>query len=111
MSKALTYIRQDQILAHREMRSTAIPLRSRIATIIDLVASLNAAVEDLQVFDLPPLNESFDFYDEVRRFEISLIRKALKMTHGSQVKAAELLKLNATTLNTKIKNYCICVHD
>ena len=111
MSKALTYIRQDQISSHREMRSAAVPLSVRIATINQLVASLNAAVDALEGFDLPPLNETFDFYDEVRRFEISLIRKALKMTRGSQVRAAELLKLNATTLNTKIKNYRICAHD
>lgn len=111
MSEALTYIRQDQISSHREMRSNAIALRTRIATISGLVASLNAAVDDLQAFDLPPLNESFDFYDEVRRFEISLIQKALKVTHGSQVQAAVLLNLNATTLNTKIKNYRICVRE
>lgn len=111
MSKALNYIREDEISSHREMRSTAIPLSARIATINRLVVSLNAAVDGLESFHLPPLNETFDFYDEVRRFEISLIRRALKMTHGSQIRAAELLKLNATTLNTKIKNYGICSHD
>lgn len=111
MSKALTYIRQDQISLHREMQSTAIPLSVRVAVISRLVASLNDAVDDLQTFDLPPLNENFDFYDEVRRFEISLIRRALKMTRGSQVQAAELLNLNATTLNTKMKNFRICPHD
>lgn len=87
------------------------PLRARVATISRLIASLNAAVDDLEGFDMPPLNETFDFYEEVRRFEISLIRKALKMTRGSQVRAARLLKLNTTTLNTKIKNYRICAHD
>jgi DNA-binding NtrC family response regulator len=111
MSKALTYIRQDDISSHREMRSTAMPLSARIAAINRLVASLNAAVDELESFQLPPLNETFDFYDEVRRFEVSLIRKALKMTRGSQVRAAELLKLNATTLNTKIKHYGISTHD
>ena len=111
MSKAQTSIRHDQIASHREMRSSVMPLHVRIATISQLVASLNAAVDDLEGFDLPPLNETFDFYDEVRRFEISLIRKALKMTLGSQIRAARLLKLNATTLNTKIKNYRIAAHD
>jgi DNA-binding NtrC family response regulator len=48
-----------------------------------------------------------DFYEEVRRFEISLIVQALKFTGGSQKKSAALLKMNHTTLNTKIKSYRI----
>ena len=45
--------------------------------------------------------------DEVRRFEIDLIQRALTRTHGSQVEAARLLGLNATTLNAKLKRYCL----
>jgi DNA-binding NtrC family response regulator len=48
-----------------------------------------------------------DFYQEVRRFEISLIVQALKFTGGSQKKSAHLLRMNHTTLNTKIKAYRI----
>jgi len=48
-----------------------------------------------------------DFYEEVRRFEISLIIQALRFTGGSQKKSALLLKMNHTTLNTKIKSYRI----
>jgi len=49
------------------------------------------------------LDDQFDFYTEVERFEINLIKSALRITGGSQVKAAKLLKLNATTLNAKLK--------
>ena len=48
-----------------------------------------------------------DFYDEVRRFEIDLIRRALEQTGGHQSRAARLLGMNATTLNSKIKTYNI----
>ncbi len=48
-----------------------------------------------------------NFYDEVRRFEIDLIRRALDQTNGHQSRAARLLGLNATTLNSKIKAYNI----
>ena len=48
-----------------------------------------------------------NFYDEVRRFEIDLIRRALDQTAGHQSRAARLLGLNATTLNSKIKSYNI----
>ena len=47
------------------------------------------------------------FYDEVRKFEIDLIRRALEQTGGHQSRAARLLGLNATTLNSKIKNFNI----
>lgn len=50
-----------------------------------------------------------NFYDEVKRFEIDLIRRALEQTGGHQSRAARLLGLNATTLNSKIKGYHIQV--
>lgn len=50
-----------------------------------------------------------NFYDEVKRFEIDLIRRALEQTGGHQSRAARLLGLNATTLNSKIKGYQIQV--
>jgi DNA-binding NtrC family response regulator len=48
-----------------------------------------------------------NFYDEVRRFEINLIKQALFHTKGKQSAAASLLNLNATTLHSKIKFYGI----
>ncbi|MGD9561698.1 MAG: sigma-54-dependent transcriptional regulator [Pyrinomonadaceae bacterium] len=48
-----------------------------------------------------------NYYDEVKRFEIDLIRRALDQTNGHQSRAARLLGLNATTLNSKIKTYNI----
>ncbi len=50
-----------------------------------------------------------NFYDEVKKFEIDLIRRALEQTGGHQSRAARLLGLNATTLNSKIKTYNIQV--
>ncbi len=47
------------------------------------------------------------FYDEVKKFEIDLIQRALEQTGGHQSRAARLLGLNATTLNSKIKSYNI----
>jgi DNA-binding NtrC family response regulator len=107
MSELLTSIARDEISTRREWRNGAV-LRCRIEAISALVSALNTAVDDLESFELPMLNDGLDFYDEVRRFEIALIRKALRLTRGSQVQAAKLLKLNATTLSTKIKNYRIC---
>ena len=110
MSELLTSIQRDEISSRREPPSGAV-LRTRVEAISALVGALNIAVEDLESFELPTINDGFDFYDEVRRFEIALIRKALRLTSGSQVQAARLLKLNATTLSTKIKNYRLYAHE
>ena len=48
-----------------------------------------------------------DFYGEVQRFETALIKLALGQTQGNQARAAKLLGLRATTLNSKIKLYNI----
>jgi DNA-binding NtrC family response regulator len=53
------------------------------------------------------IGRGINFYDEVRRFEIDLIRRALEQTGGRQSRAARLLGMNATTLNSKIKTYNI----
>jgi DNA-binding NtrC family response regulator len=53
------------------------------------------------------VSHGVNFYDEVRRFEVDLIRRALDRTGGHQSRAARLLGMNATTLNSKIKTYNI----
>ncbi len=53
------------------------------------------------------ISRGVNFYDQVRRFETDLIRRALDQTGGHQSRAARLLGLNATTLNSKIKSYNI----
>lgn len=53
------------------------------------------------------ISRGVSFYEEVKRFETDLIRRALDQTGGHQSRAARLLGLNATTLNSKIKSYNI----
>ena len=48
---------------------------------------------------------SIDFFEEVRHFEIRLIRRALELAGGNQARAAQLLGLGTTTLNYKVKQY------
>jgi DNA-binding NtrC family response regulator len=51
--------------------------------------------------------DDLTFYDEVRRFEINLICRALIRAGGQQNRAARLLGVKTTTLNSKIKRYRI----
>lgn len=47
--------------------------------------------------------KGIDFYEAVARFEAELIRTALDLTGGRQNRAANLLKLRRSTLNSKMK--------
>jgi transcriptional regulator with GAF, ATPase, and Fis domain len=55
----------------------------------------------------PDLSSGIDFYQEVERFEIVLIQKALELAAGNQKRAASFLGLRPNTLNSKIKSYQI----
>jgi DNA-binding NtrC family response regulator len=50
-------------------------------------------------------NGGIDFYNEVERYEIELIKSALNHCGGNQTQAARLLRMKSTTLNAKMKHY------
>ncbi|HEX8708914.1 MAG TPA: helix-turn-helix domain-containing protein [Pyrinomonadaceae bacterium] len=79
----------------------------KIKTLRRLALNLMREVVSLNEVQFVDLRNGVDFYDEVRRFEINLIQRALEQTGGNQVRAARMLGLKVTTLNTKIKNYGI----
>ena len=78
-------------------------LHTKLATIRDLIGSLQTELENLQMINLPEMDDDFDFYREVESYERKLIQNALRRCGGSQVKAARLLKMKPTTLNSKMK--------
>ena len=79
-------------------------LRPEISDPESVRASMRDVVSATSGIDI---GRGVNFYDEVRRFEIDLIRRALEQTSGHQSRAARLLGMNATTLNSKIKTYNI----
>jgi DNA-binding protein Fis len=93
------------------------PSRNRVQRLLDLADSMLRETETLardKAFNdesnrVRTLNfaEGIDFYDEVQRFETGLIRLALDQTRGHQARAAKLLHIKPTTLNSKIKLYGI----
>jgi DNA-binding NtrC family response regulator len=72
-----------------------------------MVMELQKELDTLGEVALPDLASGIDFYDEVAHFESGLIKRALILMEGNQLKAAKLLNLNATTLNAKVKYYRI----
>lgn len=93
------------------------PVRNPVGRLVDLTNLLLREIETLardQAFTdetgrlkAEHLSDGIDLFQEVRRFEINLITLALKQTRGHQARAARLLNLNPTTLNSKIKLYGI----
>lgn len=81
--------------------------QNNIATLRELVLRLLCEVQAINEVSALTIDNSFDFYAEVSRFEIDLIKRALLQTGGHQVRAAKLLNLKVTTLNSKIKHYQI----
>ena len=100
-------IRLRTAVSYDLSRSTSMLPQAKIRLLEQLVAELQQALESLSDVRIPDIAQGLDFYDEVKRFEIELIKRALIFVEGHQRKAAQLLNLNATTLNAKVKSYQI----
>ena len=104
-------------MSERRLKLAERPDRDRIQRVVDLADALLAEAETLardkafteEATRLKPLDilGGISFYDEVQRFETHLIKMALSETGGNQAKAARLLGIKATTLNSKIKLFNI----
>ncbi|HEU4510078.1 MAG TPA: helix-turn-helix domain-containing protein [Pyrinomonadaceae bacterium] len=90
-----------------EQASSEVNVDARLNTLRETVLQLLDEVESLAISRPVDIKRGARFSDEVRQFEVSLIRTALGRTSGSQTRAARLLGLKPTTLNAKIKRYGI----
>ena len=80
---------------------------NRMARILSrALEELVGTAEVLQSTDVPPVDLGINFYAEIRRYEVTLIKR-LRHAGVSQTKAAALFKLNKTTSHSKIKHYAI----
>lgn len=99
-----------ELLATRRSEKDMDPTNDgHLANLKDLTFRLLREVHSIGEMRTLNIESGFDFYEEVRRFEINLISRALFQTGGHQVQAAKLLNLKVTTLNSKIKHYNICL--
>jgi len=108
---------------------TDFALKHRIEALAVLVSALMAEVDRLRAelsptkkylpnhsseadFSQASINdEGIDFYREIELYEMELIKRALHRERGCQRRAAELLGLNPSTLNAKIKHFGNCGFD
>jgi DNA-binding NtrC family response regulator len=85
----------------------AMAIDARIGSLKILAQSLLRQIEFLEEEAASAPTSDLDAQSEVRRFEAELIRSALIKTGGRQRRAARLLGMKVTTLNTKIRRYRI----
>jgi transcriptional regulator with GAF, ATPase, and Fis domain len=97
----------DSLAAAGEQSEPPTAAAGSIGALKELVIRLLREVQGMADVTPHNINAGLDFYDEVSRFETDLIRRALLQTGGHQVRAAKLLNLKVTTLNSKIKHYNI----
>jgi transcriptional regulator with GAF, ATPase, and Fis domain len=83
---------------------------SKTTTLKQLALKLLIEAQSLNEVPTLDVGNGIDFYEEVKRFEVDLIQSALSFAGGNQVKAARLLNMKVTTLNSKIKHYDINIH-
>jgi DNA-binding NtrC family response regulator len=95
---------QEQVANERLSQNT---MDDKISVLRETVLQLLQEVESLTIAAPSGLKSGARLDEEVRQFEMSLIRTALGRTAGSQTRAAKLLGLKLTTLNAKIKRYHI----
>lgn len=96
-------------VARAAAHGNEVVLDNRLTTLRDVALTLLREVESLRVTEPYDVADRVRLYDEVQRFETELIRSALSRTAGNQTRAARLLGVKLTTLNSKIKRYKIPV--
>ena len=94
-------------VAHSTAHQEEVAAEKKLEHLKKLIQALLVEVGAVGVMPTPAVECGFSFYEEVRRFEVSLIKQALARTGGHQRRAARLLGIKPTTLNNKIKFYRI----
>ncbi len=95
------------IMNEAEVKLKNDALSQKIGLLKQNAFALIQEVRQLGNLSYMDLTRGIDLFEEVRRFEMKLIRQALEETDGRQVQAARMLGLKMTTLNEKIKRYGI----
>lgn len=89
--------------AERRIQQIALLAKALATEVQTLQAELSRDHRQSKQVDFE--KDGIDFYEEVERYEIELIKNALQQSGGNQTQAAKLLRMKSTTLNAKMKHY------
>ncbi|HEY8563533.1 MAG TPA: helix-turn-helix domain-containing protein [Pyrinomonadaceae bacterium] len=101
------YTRQNPNLAYIERRMWQQATTPRIGIVKQLLNKLLNELETVSENERVNLEENFNLYEQMKNFEMDIIRQALYLTDNNQRLAAQMLGINYTTLNAKMKRYGI----
>ena len=111
--KVMVFIMKTKMAKSKEpeVKTKNDALSQKIGSLKQNAFALIQEIRELGNLSYLDLTRGIDLFEEVRRFEMKLIRQALEETDGRQVQAARMLGLKMTTLNEKIKRYGIDPHE
>jgi hypothetical protein len=83
-------------------------LNHRLKTLRELATTLLSEVEEISRVRALDIKSGINIYDEMRRYEVELIRRALKLTSGNQARAAFTRRASAERLRAAAGNPKAC---
>jgi transcriptional regulator with PAS, ATPase and Fis domain len=101
------YTRQNPNLAYIERKMWQYSSSPRIGIVKQLLNKLLVELDSVDENERVPLDDDFNLHEQVKHFEMDMIRHALTLTNNNQRLAAQMLGINYTTLNAKMKRYGI----
>ena len=101
------YTRQNPNLAYIERRMWQYSTTPRIGIVKQLLNKLLSELETVNENERVNLDENFNLNEQMKNFEMDIIRQALFLTDNNQRLAAQMLGINYTTLNAKMKRFGI----
>ncbi len=91
-------------IEHKLLDRSNTPRMSRLKQLLNKLQEELAAVNEAAQ---AKFSANFDLHQQTRNFEIDMIRHALYLTNNNQQRAARMLGIKYTTLNSKVKRYGI----
>lgn len=90
-----------------EFKKNGNNLKEQVDSLRQITIALLDEVKSLGQLKAIDIENGIDYEDEIKKFEIQLIERALEQTGGNQLQAARLLNLKPTTLHEKMKRFSI----
>jgi transcriptional regulator with PAS, ATPase and Fis domain len=101
------YTRQNPNLAYIERKMWQYSTTPRIGIVKQLLSKLLNELETVNENEKVNLEDNFNLYEQMKNFEMDIIRQALFLNDNNQRLAAQMLGINYTTLNAKMKRFGI----
>ena len=101
------YLQQNSNVANIERKLWEHLTTPRMGIVKQLLSKLQEELATVNETEQVKFGENFNLYEQIKNIEIDMIRHALFLTHNNQRVAAQMLGINYTTLNSKVKRYGI----